>query len=95
VRNATGRQRGASCAVSSTSPRRSRSLDYDKHPAYRKAIRWIAGRKVLDRQNQYWNNRTEQNRRPLKQRYHPMLANAGLRSIRFSQPFLHCLRSAY
>ena len=27
-----------------------------KHPAYKKAIRWIAGRKVLHRQNQYLNN---------------------------------------
>ena len=27
----------------------------DKHPAYTKAIRWIVGRKVLHRQNQYLN----------------------------------------
>ena len=32
----------------------------DKHPAYTKAIRWIVGRKVLHRQNQYLNNRMEQ-----------------------------------
>ena len=48
-------------------------LTTDKHPAYKKAIRWIVGRKVLHRQNQYLNNRIEQNHRPLKQRYYPML----------------------
>jgi len=67
-------------------------LTTDKHPAYRKAIRWIVGRKVLRRQNQYLNNRMEQNHRPIKQRYYPMLANARLRPIRVSQPFLHSLR---
>ena len=45
----------------------------DKHPAYTKAIRWIVGRKVLHRQNQYMNNRIEQNHRGIKQRYYPML----------------------
>ena len=45
----------------------------DKHPAYTKAIRWIVGRKVLHRQNQYLNNRMEQDRRHIKQRYYPML----------------------
>jgi len=45
----------------------------DKHPAYTKAIRWIAGRKVLHRHNQYLNNRMEQNHRGIKQRYYPML----------------------
>ena len=45
----------------------------DKHPAYAKAIRWIVGRKVLHRQNQYLNNRMEQNHRGIKQRYYPML----------------------
>ena len=48
-------------------------LTTDKHPAYKKAIRWITGRKVLHRQNQYLNNRMEQNLRPIKQRYYPML----------------------
>jgi putative transposase len=48
-------------------------LTTDKHPAYKKAIRWIVGRKVLHRQNQYLNNRMEQNHRPIKQRYYPML----------------------
>ncbi|MCH7984655.1 MAG: DDE-type integrase/transposase/recombinase [Chloroflexi bacterium] len=45
----------------------------DRHPAYTKAIRWIVGRKVLHRQNQYLNNRMEQSHRPIKQRYYPML----------------------
>lgn len=48
-------------------------LTTDKHPAYKKAIRWIVGRKVLHRQDQYLNNLMEQNHRPLKQRYYPML----------------------
>jgi transposase-like protein len=45
----------------------------DKHPAYRKAIRWIVGRKALHRHSQYLNNRLEQNHRHIKQRYYPML----------------------
>jgi transposase-like protein len=45
----------------------------DKYPAYTKAIRWIVGRKVLHRHNQYLNNRMEQNHRVIKQRYYPML----------------------
>jgi hypothetical protein len=45
----------------------------DKHPAYTKAIRWIVGRKVLHRHNQYLNNRIEQNHRLIKQRYYPDL----------------------
>ena len=45
----------------------------DKHPAYTKAIRWIVGRKVLHRHNQYLNNLIEQNHRGIKQRYYPML----------------------
>jgi transposase-like protein len=45
----------------------------DKHPAYTKAIRWIVGRKVLHRNNQYLKNRMEQNHRGIKQRYYPML----------------------
>ena len=45
----------------------------DKHPAYTEVIRWIVGRKVLHRHNQYLNNRMEQNHRGIKQRYYPML----------------------
>jgi putative transposase len=60
----------------------------DKHPAYTKAIRWIAGRKVLHRQNQYLNNRIEQSHRPLKQRYYPMLGFGGFDSAsRFCTAF--------
>ena len=55
------------------SPHRPLRLTTDKHPAYKKAVRWIVGRKVLHRQNQYLNNRIEQDHRPLKQRYYPML----------------------
>ena len=45
----------------------------DHHPAYHKAIRWIVGKKVMHRQKQYLNNRTEQDHRGIKQRYYPML----------------------
>ena len=47
-------------------------LTTDKHPAYRKATRWIVGRKALHRTDRYLNNRTEQSHRPIKQRHHPM-----------------------
>ena len=40
----------------------------DHHPAYRKAIRWILGRTVLHRRNQYLNNLAEQDHRAIKQR---------------------------
>jgi putative transposase len=60
----------------------------DKHPAYTKAIRWIVGRKVLHRYNQYLNNRMEQNHRPIKQRYYPMLGFAKFESAsRFCNAF--------
>jgi transposase-like protein len=60
----------------------------DKHPAYTKAIRWIVGRKVLHRQNQYLNNRMEQNHRGIKQRYYPMLGFAKFESAsRFCTAF--------
>ena len=44
----------------------------DQHPAYRKAIRWILGRKVHHRTTQYLNNFMEQDHRAVKQRYYPM-----------------------
>ena len=44
----------------------------DGHPAYRKAIRWIIGRTVRHRCNQYLNNAIEQDHRAIKQRYYPM-----------------------
>jgi putative transposase len=60
----------------------------DKHPAYTKAIRWIVGRKVLHRQNQYLNNRIEQDHRSIKQRYYPMLGFAKFESAsRFCNAF--------
>jgi transposase-like protein len=60
----------------------------DRHPAYTKAIRWIVGRKVLHRQNQYLNNRMEQSHRPLKQRCYPMLGFSKFESAsRFCNTF--------
>jgi len=60
----------------------------DKHPAYTKAIRWIVGRKVLHRHNQYLNNRIEQNHRGIKQRYYSMLGFAKFESAsRFCTAF--------
>ena len=60
----------------------------DKHPAYTKAIRWIVGRKVLHRHNQYLNNRIEQDHRFIKQRYYPMLGFAKFESAsRFCSAF--------
>ena len=44
----------------------------DQHPAYRRAIRWIIGRKALHRTTQHLNNFTEQSHRAIKQRYYPM-----------------------
>ena len=56
----------------------------DKHPAYTKAIRWIVGRKVLHRRNQYLNNRIEQSHRPIEQRYYPMI---GFRNFESASRF--------
>ena len=44
----------------------------DRHPAYPRAVRWILGRKVQHRTNQYLNNFMEQDHRAVKQRYYPM-----------------------
>jgi putative transposase len=63
-------------------------LTTDKHPAYTKAVRWIVGRKVLHRHNQYLNNRIEQDHRSIKQRYYPMLGFAKFESAsRFCSAF--------
>ena len=60
----------------------------DKHPAYTKAIRWIVGRTVLHRNNQYLNNRIEQDHRSIKQRYCRMLGFAKFESAsRFCNAF--------
>ncbi len=53
--------------------RRPRRITTDLHPAYRRAIRWIIGRKALHWTTQYLNNYTEQSHRAVKQRYYPML----------------------
>ena len=60
----------------------------DLHPAYRKAIRWILGRRVLHRTTQYLNNLTEQSHRAVKQRYYPMLGFGNFESAaRFCSAF--------
>ena len=60
----------------------------DQHPAYRRAIRWILGRKVLHRTSQYLNNLTEQSHRAVKQRYYPMLGFGSFKSAaRFCAAF--------
>jgi len=68
--------------------RRPLRITTDRHLAYVKAIRWIVGRKVLHRTNQYLNNRTEQSHRPIKQRYYPMLGFKSFESAsRFCSAF--------
>ncbi len=65
-----------------------RRVTTDAHPAYRKAIRWILGRKVLHRCNRYLNNLTEQSHRAIKQRYYPMLGFGSFASAaRFCSAF--------
>ena len=60
----------------------------DKHPPYRRAIRWILGRKVVHRTNPYRNNLTEQDHRAVKQRYYPMLGFGSFASAaRFCSAF--------
>ncbi len=60
----------------------------DRHPAYRRAIRWILGRKVLHRTKQYLNNYTEQSHRAVKQRCYPMLGFGNFESAaRFCAAF--------
>ena len=60
----------------------------DLHPAYRRAIRWIIGRKALHRTKQYLNNYTEQSHRAVKQRYYPMLGFGSFESAsRFCAAF--------
>ena len=60
----------------------------DLHPAYRRAIRWIIGRKAWHRTTQYLNNYTEQSHRAVKQRYYPMLGFGSFESAsRFCTAF--------
>ena len=44
----------------------------DQHPPYRRAVRWILGRKVRHRCRQDWNNRIEHSHRAVQQRSDPM-----------------------
>ncbi len=53
--------------------RNPRRVTTDHHPADRKAIRWILGRRGLHRRSQYLNNLTEQDHRAVKHRSYPML----------------------
>ena len=65
-----------------------RRVTTDAHPAYRKAIRWILGRKALHRCNRYLNTLTEQSHRAIKQRYYPMLGFGSFASAaRFCSAF--------
>jgi transposase-like protein len=60
--------------------RKPRRVTTDLHPAYRRAIRWIIGRKAKHRTAQYLNNYTEQSHRAVKQRYYPMLGFGSFES---------------
>jgi transposase-like protein len=67
---------------------RPRRVTTDLHPAYRRAIRWIIGRKAIHRTKQYLNNYTEQSHRAVKQRYYPMLGFGSFESAsRFCAAF--------
>ena len=60
----------------------------DLPPAYRRAIRWIIGRKAWHRTTQYLNNYTEQSHRGVTQRYYPMLGFGSFQSAsRFCAAF--------
>ena len=68
--------------------RRPARVTTDRHPAYRRAIRWILGRKAQHRTAQYLNNYTEQSHRAVKQRYYPMLGFGNFESAsRFCTAF--------
>jgi transposase-like protein len=68
--------------------RRPARVTTDRHPAYRRAIRWILGRKAQHRTAQYLNNYTEQSHRAVKQRYYPMLGFGSFESAsRFCSAF--------
>ncbi len=68
--------------------RRPWRITTDLHPAYRRAIRWIVGRKAKHRTTQYLNNYTEQSHRAVKQRYYPMLGFGSFESAsRFCSAF--------
>ena len=72
-------------AVAERTPQR---VTTDQHPPYRRAIRWILGRKVRHRCNRYLNTLTEQSHRTIKQRYDPMLGFGSFASAaRFCSAF--------
>ena len=58
----------------------------DLHPAYRRAIRWIIGRKAWHRTTQYLNNYTEQSHRG---REAALLPDARFRELRISLTLLY------
>jgi len=67
---------------------RPRSVTTDQHSAYRRAIRWLVGRRAKHRTMQYLNNSTKQSHRGLKQRYYPMLGFGNFDSAsRFCSAF--------
>jgi len=67
---------------------RPRSVTTDSHPAYRRAIRWLVGRRTKHRTRQCLNNYAEQSHRGLKQRYYPMLGFGNFKSAsRFCSAF--------
>ena len=68
--------------------RKPQRVTTDAHPPYRRAIRWILGRKVRHRCRQYLNHRTEQSHRAVQQRYYPMLGFGRFESAaRFCSAF--------
>ncbi len=60
--------------------RKPRRVTTDLHPAYRRALRWIIGRKAVQRTAPYLNNYTEQSHRAVKQRHYPMLGFGSFES---------------
>ncbi len=64
--------------------RRPERVTTDQHPAYRRAIRWIIGRRAMHRTTQYLNNYTEQSHRAVKQPWGSK-TSSGLLTTAFSQ----------
>ena len=68
--------------------RKPQRVTTDQPPLYRRAIRWILGRKVVHRTNPYRNNLTEQDHRAVQQRYYSMLGFGSFASAaRFCSAF--------
>ena len=53
----------------------------DRHSAYRKATRCIAGKNATHRQQRDLNNRTKRDPRGIKQRYYPVLGFGSFASV--------------